>query len=323
LFTRVEGGGHWKLDESSGPAADDADGDHDGTYFNGVLLGEPGAAPTTGTSVRLDGADDYIEIPPLNLNESELTITGWAKRDGFQSHYAGIVYSRGGTTLSGLSTLNVGYLSYTWNGAYYQWPSGLRLPDNEWAFFALVVRPDMATIYLGHAGVLESAANAALHGVEEFDHPLDLGRDNIPGRHFKGWLDDVRIYRAALSPRDIAGLYTRALVAGAGEVLDDALLLARAEGGDLLLSWDPSCLASDDDYAVYEGTVGDFTTHTDHVCSTSGATSITLSPAAGDRYYLVVPQSASREGSYGRDSEGNPREPGPSSCRPQEVAPCD
>jgi hypothetical protein len=323
LFTRVESGGHWKLDESAGPTAEDADGDHDGTYLNGVVLGEPGAAPTSGSSVRLDGVDDYVELPALNLNASELTITGWARRDGPQSHYTGIVYCRAGNTLAGLSALNVGYLSYTWNGAYWGWLSGLRLPDNEWAFFALVVRPDMATIYLGRNGVLESASNAALHGVEEFDAPLDLGRDSLGSRHFKGWLDDVRIYRSALSPRDIAGLYARALALGAGEIPDDALVLAKAEGGGLLLAWEPSCLASDVDYAVYEGILGEFTSHTDKTCSTAGATSFTLSPGPGDRYYLIVPQSPNREGGYGRDGAGNPREPGPSFCLPREVAPCD
>jgi hypothetical protein len=329
LFTRVASGGHWKLDETGGPTADDADGDNDGTYVNGVVLGEPGATPTSGHSVRLDGVDDYVEIPALNLNRSEMTITGWARRDGVQSNYAGIVFSRAGETVAGISTQVTGDLRYHWNGGYWDWYSGLKLPDGEWAYFALVVRPDMATIYLGQDGVLASASNAALHGDEEFDGPLDLGRDGTVGRYFKGWLDDIRVYRAALSPRDVERLYARAVAVGAGEVPDGGSLpgaqLAIAKGalGSMKLTWGPSCLASDVDYAVYEGALGDFTSHTEKTCSTSGATSTTLMPGGGDRYYLVVPLSSNREGSYGRDSGGVPRAPGASACLPQDIAPCD
>jgi hypothetical protein len=329
LFTRVGSGGYWKLDETSGPTADDADGDHDGIYVNGVLLGEPGATPTSGSSVRLDGIDDYVEIPALDLDGSELTVTGWARRDGIQSNYAGIVFSRAGGTVAGISTLVTGDLRYHWNDGHWDWQSGLKLPDGEWAFFALVVRPDMATIYVGENGNLASASNHALHGEEEFDGPLDLGRDGVVSRYFKGWLDDVQVYRAALSPRDVEGLYARALAVGAGKVPDGDVLpgtplsIAKAAGGDLRFSWGSSCLASDDDYAVYAGSVGDFASHEAKTCGTSGAIWTVLSPDDGDRYYLVVPLSPNREGSYGADSEGTPRVPADDPCLPQDVAPCE
>ena len=42
--------------------------------------------------------------------------------------------------------------------------------------------------------------------------------------------------------------------------------------GDLQLSWDISCIEDDDDYAVYEGTLGNFDSHTRLTCTTGGAT---------------------------------------------------
>ena len=81
------------------------------------------------------------------------------------------------------------------------------------------------------------------------------------------------------------------------------LLLVKAGGGDITLSWQPSCLETDNDYAVYEGTLGVFESHDAPYCDTNGATSQTLAPAAGSTYYLVVPLSATREGSYGLDSD--------------------
>ena len=133
----------------------------------------------------------------------------------------------------------------------------------------------------------ENASNGVLHGDEEFDGALDLGRDSTGGRHFKGWLDDVRIYRAALTPRDIEQLYRSATAVGAGEVPDGAdlpglpLSIEKLLGRNLRLTWDLSCLASDVDYAVYEGAIGDYTSHTPVACGTAGASSVSVRTTSG------------------------------------------
>ena len=66
-------------------------------------------------------------------------------------------------------------------------------------------------------------------------------------------------------------------------------------------------MASDSDYEIYEGRLGDFTSHRSIVCSTGGATTATIAPDSGDRYYLVVPTTGLSEGSYGQDGAGNER----------------
>ncbi len=101
------------------------------------------------------------------------------------------------------------------------------------------------------------------------------------------------------------------------------LLLDRAGGGQLQLSWDDSCRTSDTDFAIYEGPIGTFTDHERVVCSTGGATTLPINPSSGDRYYLVVPTNSSREGSYGTDSAGTPRSPSTiNPCLAQLVAAC-
>jgi hypothetical protein len=115
---------------------------------------------------------------------------------------------------------------------------------------------------------------------------------------------------------------------GAGRVPDGGplpgtpLTVAPAGGGDITLSWGASCVSSDTDYEVYEGTLGSFTTHAPRTCSTSGALSFTLTPAAGSAYYLVVPRNATREGSYGEASSGAERPPSGSACVIQDLADC-
>ena len=95
---------------------------------------------------------------------------------------------------------------------------------------------------------------------------------------------------------------------------------------DLDLSWGASCSVTDLDYAVYEGTLGDFTSHTPVVapsCTTGGATSATITPGAGDRYYLIVPLSDTGfEGGYGSHSDGTPRQPSLLACEAQSTGLC-
>jgi hypothetical protein len=99
------------------------------------------------------------------------------------------------------------------------------------------------------------------------------------------------------------------------------LTLAKS-GSDLQLDWGASCLTSDADYEVYEGEIGDFTSHEQRMCSTSSALTATLTPDEGNRYYLVVPHNGTSEGSYGSDSEGAERPQGGSSCRARTLGTC-
>ena len=43
--------------------------------------------------------------------------------------------------------------------------------------------------------------------------------------------------------------------------MSDPLLIAKAEGGKLALTWGPSCNISDQDYEIYEGPLGEFAKH--------------------------------------------------------------
>ncbi|MCH6256677.1 putative Ig domain-containing protein, partial [Puniceicoccaceae bacterium K14] len=55
--------GQWKLDESSDTTAEDSTGNNDGTYNNGVSIGENGLLKT-GSAANFDGDNDYVEIAP-------------------------------------------------------------------------------------------------------------------------------------------------------------------------------------------------------------------------------------------------------------------
>ena len=104
-----------------------------------------------------------------------------------------------------------------------------------------------------------------------------------------------------------------------GSVPGVPLTVNLESGGDLTLSWSASCATGDNDYAIYEGTIGVYYSHVSKFCSTGGATTKTFTPVSGSSYYLVVPRNALREGSYGIRSDGSERPQGTSPCLPQEI----
>jgi len=111
-------------------------------------------------------------------------------------------------------------------------------------------------------------------------------------------------------------------VPNGGDVPGVPLTVDPAAGGDLALSWSASCLGADNDYAIYEGTLGDYSSHTSVTCSTIGTTAATVTPSGGNTYYLVVPLNGFREGGYGTDSSGAQRPQGSAACLPQAIGTC-
>ncbi len=75
---------------------------------------------------------------------------------------------------------------------------------------------------------------------------------------------------------------------------------------NLDLTWGASCGAATTNYEIYQGTlpIGGTYSHTMLNCSLGNVTAATVTPGAGSTYYLLVPRSASQEGSYGKNSAG-------------------
>ena len=114
--------------------------------------------------------------------------------------------------------------------------------------------------------------------------------------------------------------------AGSGRVpgqQNDPVSLSVARDGDqVVLEWDVSCLSSDVDYEVYEGTIGLWYSHVPRACTTDGNTSATVTPGSDIAYYIVVPTNLINEGSYGLSTLGGERPPGLSSCLIQTIGLC-
>jgi hypothetical protein len=205
---------HWKLDEASGTAAANSVRSLNGTHQNGAVAGETGANIVTNRGVYFAGGDDRTSISAPNYNTATLTITTWVKRNGTQNVWAPFVFTRGGSSVAGFGLGDAHELRYHWNDAGYDFvPSpALAVPNGEWCLAAMAVSPAGVTLHLRTTAGLQSATHTTAITSEAFNSTMYLGRDSsASSRHFKGWMDDVRVYNQTLSAAHIESLYQQAM----------------------------------------------------------------------------------------------------------------
>ncbi|GAA5495056.1 hypothetical protein Rhal01_01226 [Rubritalea halochordaticola] len=202
----------WLLDETN--ASDDAiDSSGNGFDAEPSLSGVSVVAGKHGNARYLDGVDGCFTFGALGAVGNELTLSGWFKRDGDQTNGVGLIFHRMGGQLFGLQLGSSMDLRYRWNTSDGQqaWSSGLIMPDQVWVFVALVIRPDGATIYMHDGTSMQSASTAMTHAVSDWTAVSHLGCDPIANRHFKGAIDDCRIYPLSFSDRDMEFLFREGL----------------------------------------------------------------------------------------------------------------
>jgi hypothetical protein len=205
---------YWRLNETTGTTVTDSVGAYHGTTVGSLTLGQPGPRPAaypafapTNNAFVFNGSGSRVEVPALNLHSNTVTMSAWIKRNGTQASFAGILFSRAGNTVAGLTFGNSNELRYTWNdsGGTYGWNSGLTPPDGVWTFVALTIEPSKATIYMNPGTGLVSATNGISHAIEEFDGKFCIGQDTTSStRTFRGTIDEVALFDRSLSAAELA-----------------------------------------------------------------------------------------------------------------------
>jgi len=165
------------------------------TETDAVSYCEPDTLPMK-SMYLLGSSSTHAIIPPLNLNTNKMTISAWIKPEGIQNSGAGIVFTRAGTSVSGLNFKSNNELGYHWNGNEYGWYSGATVPADVWSHVVLMIEPNQATIYLNGVPYIRTGRN---HALEAFDGVTLIGKDNSSyTRRFKGEIDEVCIWNRAL-----------------------------------------------------------------------------------------------------------------------------
>jgi hypothetical protein len=181
--------------------------DLSGNNNTGTLVNGPTYSSANGGSIVFDGTNDYVALTG-STTVSQATFSVWLRRNGSQNAYAGILFTRGGSSanVSGLdfnSTNNT--LGYHWNdtAGSYQFNSGLIPPDGAWSMCVVVVTSTAATFYLCQSSGITTATNTLAHASTTLDG-LKLGWDGVPSRYMNGNIAQVSIYNKALSAEEVS-----------------------------------------------------------------------------------------------------------------------
>jgi hypothetical protein len=196
------------------------------------------AANNLALSTLAGTAHSWVSVPPINLDTNAVTITMWINPNSPIGASTGLLLNRNGTDAAGFNfgttvnaTTGVAELGYTWNtnsSDSYDFHSGLYPVVGMWSFVALVVQTNQAIIYLYYLDPgtgqpdLYSAVNPIAHTPESFgggttligDDPADVGSTS-PTRVFAGAIDEVAVFKAALTSDQILAQFRQAAKLGA------------------------------------------------------------------------------------------------------------
>jgi hypothetical protein len=198
--------GWWRFEEGTSTTVGDSSGfGNTGTAQNGMSWG----SGRIGGGGSFDGINDQVQIAnssSLNVVGPGLTIEAWVKPTAVDS-YRVLVHKEQQYSLA----ISNGHLTYadsiTWG--YATMGSYGSVPVGVWSHVAATFDGATLRLYLNgaevgsvaHSGVLTSTSN-----------PLYLGSYNGSAYYLAGGLDEVKIYRRALSAAEILASYESAPV---------------------------------------------------------------------------------------------------------------
>jgi hypothetical protein len=200
---------HWPFDETSGTAAADATGHgHAGALTYGPTWT---AGCRVGGCVSLDGVNDYVKVADaaaLKITGS-VTVSAWIKPASLTAAQS-VVSKRYEFELGPVASSAPHPLSWTHKapgGTVVSGPLTGSTVTTRWQHVVLV--RDAAAKQV--RGYLDGAAT----GTATYDlapdtstYNLNIGRNPGGNQHFKGLVDEVRIYDRALTGAEVAALFS-------------------------------------------------------------------------------------------------------------------
>jgi len=193
----------YALDETTGTACVDGTGNgHDGTYQGGTL-GEPGARPETGTSVRFDGVSEKVQIadgPGFTGLRKELSVACWMNPDDLSGVQR--FFGNDGSWTWGLSASSIRFTTRTIKD--YDHSAGLS--PGTWYHVCCVFDATFAVHFY-----LDGALIGTIQGSQQANAPFAdwhiAYKDPTYPEWFGGVLDDIQVYDGVLDSTQVQWLY--------------------------------------------------------------------------------------------------------------------
>lgn len=195
---------YWRLGESSGTTAVDAQGVASGTYVNSPELGVASLLKgETDTAVNFDGKDDHVSVTPvaaLNMT-SATTLEAWIKADSLQ----GTVLRRNNSyELRAQSDGSV--LFRVWTGKEVRSLTSAEGKVKTGATYYLAGTYDGSHMRI-YVNGKEIASKAQEGSMTHDANTLYIARNDFSNTYFDGVIDDVAIYDEALPEATLAQHY--------------------------------------------------------------------------------------------------------------------
>ena len=214
--------GHWTFDEGDGLVARDVSGrGNHGTLGGGAKW----AKGRIGGALKFDGVDDFVSIPNESHFDitSDITVSAWIRVESFTKAWQSIVTKgdRAWRLHRANATKRVGFacsdLAREQVGDLY---GKTEIDDGKWHHVVGVLKGSRTFIYVD--GVLDASTKSSPN-ISVNDYSVLIGANaQVPGRFFRGLIDDVRIYDRALPGEEL-----RALAEGGGLTLPPASEVAQ------------------------------------------------------------------------------------------------
>jgi len=208
---------HWALDEGMGTTASDSAGNHHGTIKGGVgttwVAGKVGAY-----ALHFNGEDNhYVDCGTFNPAQgtNEMTCAVWAKSDGANGNWQGLVCKRDSWSVSGMmwqievnmNDQRVGAFRNGVNGEANRLYTLEPLPEGEWQHIAFTINNANDTALYVDGEVVDTANWSLGTGTDA--HVL-IGATFYAGETgqdcFNGALDDVYLFNSDLTQGQIIKL---------------------------------------------------------------------------------------------------------------------
>jgi uncharacterized repeat protein (TIGR01451 family) len=205
--------GCWQMEENGGLVLEDGS-----SYVNNAtLFGAPAwATGKVGSyAIDLNGTSQYALVSDNSSLDiaDQITIMAWIRPEQYATQDLIKKATQGSvngyeltlaTTKSDASSQRVFFrINQVLKGDTYRINADTMYPiDGTWMHVAATY--DGTTMRLYVNGVEESTLTLpAGTKIELNDVPLSIGAQSTPTRYYKGWIDDARVYRRALSPKEI------------------------------------------------------------------------------------------------------------------------
>ncbi len=195
--------GHWKLDNNAQ--------DSSGNGNHGTLNGGPtwAAAGRIGGALSLDGVDDYVNCgngATLNITDT-ITLSAWINPTDVANGKHNPYIAKGDHSYALKHNSGNTLEFFVYDGGWFTINSAVMTADFNGAWHHVAGTYDGAQLRLYVDGVLvASRMRPGVIASTTFD--VNLGRDaENTTRRYRGLIDDVRIYRGALSKAEILKLF--------------------------------------------------------------------------------------------------------------------